>query len=218
MSWEKEKQIVIAAAQELSRKGLVIGTMGNVSLRIPGSGEAGLIAITPSNKYYDTLTADDIVVINSDGEVVEGKLKPSSEKMLHAGIYRKHPEINAVIHFHSQYSSTVAVSFNSIPPILEDQVICLGGEIRVADYAFSGSQELIDNAIAALDVNKAVILANHGALCIGHTMRDVFTNCEMLEKTALVYINAALLGKVNLLSASAIEKAKSLFNSGYGNQ
>jgi len=216
MNWKSEKQIVLDAAQELSRKGLVIGTMGNVSLRLPESKD-GLIAITPSNRYYESLTAEDIVIINLSGDVVEGRLKPSSEKMLHTGIYKKRPDINAIIHFHSLYSSTVAVSFKSIPPILEDQVICLGGEIRVSGYAFSGSIELDDNVIEALDDNKAVILANHGALSAGYTMREAFTNCEMLEKTAHVFINAALLDEVNRLSAAAIEKGRSLFNSGYGN-
>jgi L-fuculose-phosphate aldolase len=217
MNWKTEKEIVLNAAREMSQKGLVTGTMGNVSLRLHNSEGKELIAITPSNQYYTSLTVDDIVIINYAGEIIEGNLKPSTEKLLHARIYQKRQKVNAIIHFHSIFSSILSVAFKNIPPILDDQVICLGGEIQVADYAFSGSRELDANVIKALGDNNAVILANHGALSVGSSIRDAFTNCEMLEKTSQIYVNASTLGKVNKLSVEAIEKGRCLFNQGYGN-
>ena len=197
--WESEKKTVLETAQEMVQKGLVVGNMGNVSMRLVESSARELVAITPSGCYYDSLNPDDIVVVDFEGKRIEGKLKPSVETMLHIEIYRMRPKVNAIVHFHPIFSSVIAVMGVQIPAILDDQVVCLGGEIKVAEYAPFGSQEMVRNVVLALGARNAVIMANHGALSVGRDMRDALTNCEILEKTARVYVYALGLGKLNPL-------------------
>ena len=207
--WQEEKSVVLEAAQKMSACGLVVGTSGNISLRLPG--KRALLAITPSSLPYDTLDANDIQVADFNGEKVEGDLRPSMETMLHIGIYKARKDVNAVIHTHSVYASAAAVAGIEIPTVLEDQVACLGGEIKVARYAISGSHELVGSAIEALGDRNGVLLANHGAVGTGRTMREAFTACELIEKTAKVYLLVLSTGKVNLLPEKAITTLKSVY-------
>ncbi len=207
--WQEEKRNVLETALKMSVCGLVVGTAGNISVRLPG--RRPLLAITPSSMPYDTLTPDDIQIVDFDGEKVEGELRPSMETMLHAGIYKARKDINAVIHTHSVYASAVSAAGQEIPPILEDQVACLGGEIKLATYALSGSRELADAAVTALGDHNGVLLANHGAVGAGHTLRDAFTACELVEKTAKAYLLALSTGKVNRLPTAAVETLKAIY-------
>lgn len=209
--WQEEKRIVLEASQRMLEKGLVVGTFGNVSLRLRPEDDRELLAISPSQRYYDTLTTDDIQVIDFEGEPVEGDLIPSVETMLHVGIYRARRNVNAVIHTHSVFASAIAVAGLDIPAILDDQITFIGGEIKLAEYALSGSQELVENVLAALGERNAALLPNHGAVGIGRTMRDAFTTCELVEKTAKIYLSALALGKVNPLPAEAVEVEKAFF-------
>jgi L-fuculose-phosphate aldolase len=201
--WNTEREMVLKAAQQVAQKGLVIGTMGNVSMRLPAPGGGELLAITPSNSYYDTLILDDIIIVDFGGKRVEGTLEPSIETILHIEIYRVRNEVNAIVHSHSIFGSVAAVAGLDIPAILDDQLSCLGGEIKVARYAVPGSQNLVRNVVSALGPRNAVILANHGTLAVGRDMKEAFTNCEILEKTAKIYINALYAGNVNLLPSEA---------------
>ena len=198
--WEAEKKLVLKAALQMVEKGLVVGTAGNISMRISGSGRGGLVAITPSGCHYDLLKPKDMVIVDFNGERVQGKRKPSVETMLHIEIYKARQQVNAVVHAHPVFSSVIAVARQSIPPILDDQVVCLGGEISVADYAPSGSQEMVRNVVLALGSRNAVLMANHGALSVGKDIREAITNCEVLEKTAKVYVHALAIGKITPLS------------------
>ncbi len=209
--WQEEKKLVLEASQEMLKKGLVVGTSGNVSLRLPPEGSRQLLAITPNRRYYDLLTINDIQIIDFETEPVDGDLVPSVETMLHIGIYMARKNINAVVHTHSVFASAIAVAGLEIPAILDDQVNFIGGEVKLAKYALPGSQELVDNALMALGGRNAVLLPNHGVVGIGRTMRDAFTVCELAEKTAKVYLCALTLGKVNLLPTEAVEIEKAFF-------
>jgi len=209
--WQEARKTVIEAARRMSEKGLVAGTSGNISLRLPSDGKKHLMAITPTSRHYDTLKIDDIPIIDFNGKRVAGELPPSIETQMHIGIYRARKDVNAIIHTHSVFASAAAVAGIDIPPLLEDQVVYLGGEIKMADYAVSGSPELMTNAVAALGERNAVLLANHGAVGTGRTMRDAFTACELIEKTARVYFLALSAGKVNQLPEKAIAIQKELY-------
>ena len=210
--WREEKKMVLEAAQKMLEKGLVVGTAGNVSQRLPPEGGKELLAITPSSKHYDLLSVDDIQVIDFEAKPVEGDLPPSTETMLHICIYQARKNVNAVIHTHSVFASAIAVAGLDIPAILDDQVAFLGGEIKIAKHALAGSREQLENVLAALEDRNAVLLPNHGAVGIGPTMRDAFTACELIEKTAKIYLLALATGKVNLLPAEALEAKKALYN------
>lgn len=210
--WQEEKRLVLETAQKMAEKGLVVGTCGNVSLRLPPEGGRELLVITPTSRYYDLLTIDEIQVIDFEAEPVEGDLPPSIETMLHIGIYQTRKRVNAAIHTHSVFASAIAVAGLDIPPILDDQVTFIGGEIKLAQHALTGSDEMVTNVIAALENRNAVLLPNHGAIGVGRSLREAFNVCELIEKTAKTYYLALSLGKVHPMPDDALQAAKAFFN------
>jgi len=209
--WLEEKKMVLMTAREMATKGLVVGTSGNVSMRLPPENGRELLAITPTSRYYDLLAPEDIQVVDFEAEPVEGDLPPSVETMLHIAIYQKRRNIRAVVHTHSVYASAMAVAHQEIPPLLEDQMTIMGGEIRVARHAASGSEEQINYVLEVLEDRNAAILANHGAIGLGRSLREALTVCEMLEKTARICYLCLTMGKVNFLPAEAIQAGKAFF-------
>ncbi len=209
--WKEEKKLVLETSRKMLNKGLTVGTSGNVSLRLPSGDSRQLLAITPNRRPYDSLTIEDIPVIDFETEPVEGDLAPSVETMLHIGIYKVRKNISAVVHTHSVFASAFTVAGMEIPAILDEQVTLVGGEVKLAEYALPGSEELVENALSALGDRNAALLANHGVVGIGRTMADAFAVCELVEKTAKVYLCALTLGKVNPLPAGAVEVEKAFF-------
>jgi L-ribulose-5-phosphate 4-epimerase len=206
--WLEAKKLVLETSRLMLEKGLVVGTSGNVSLRLPPEGNRALLAITPTGRYYDTMGVDDIQILDFEAEPVEGDLPPSMETMLHIGIYRARKNVNAVVHSHSVYASAISVTGNGIPPILEDQVVFLGGQIKLAP---SGSEEMVSNVIDSLEDRNAVLLPNHGAIGVGFDAREALTAAELLEKTAKIYLLASSLGKVNPLPEEAVQAGRVFF-------
>lgn len=214
--WESEKEDVVKAAQRIASKGLVAGTSGNVSVRINDPQGKSLLAITPSSRAYESMTVDDIVVVDPEGKRVGEELTPSIETMLHVGIYRVRSKVNAIVHTHAVFSSAIAVARTEIPAILDDQIICIGGEIKVASYALPGSPELVANVIEALGPRNAVVLANHGALVVGRDMDEALMMCDLLEKTAQIYICVLSLNRVNEVPPEMAQMEKSFFSAIHG--
>jgi L-fuculose-phosphate aldolase len=212
MSWEEEKQEVVAACRRIVAVGLVAGASGNVSRRVEGADGAPLVAITPTRVPYHRLTADDVVVIDLEGDPVEGEDGvPSSETLVHLAAYRARADVGAVIHTHSIYASALSVAGLEIPPLFEEQVVFLGGSIPVAEYAIAGSQELADKACAALGEGNAVLLHNHGVVGVGADLEEAATACELVERLAQIYVLALGLGRVTPLPESTIEAEKKIF-------
>jgi L-fuculose-phosphate aldolase len=214
--WESEKKAVIEAAQEMARKGLVVGAAGNVSLRLKDSGGRELLAITPSGCRYESLKVDDIVIVDFGRQRVDGKLKASIETVMHIEVYKARKKVSAIVHAHPVFCSVIAVAGLEIPPLIDEQVTYIGGEVKVAEYAPPGTPELAKNAVLALGPRNAVILANHGALSVGRDLSEALTICELLENTARIYVCALGLGKVNLLPAEVVRLEKAFFTSIYG--
>lgn len=209
--WQKEKEMVVETCRKMVARGLVVGSSGNVSLRLPPEDGRELIAVTPTAKDYDLLSADGIQVIDFGAGPVEGDLPPSVETGLHISVYRARKDVGAVIHTHSVYASVMAVAGLGVPPILEDQVTYIGGEIGVTKYAPSGSQEMVESTISVLAEKNAVLLRNHGMVGVGRSIREAFTICELAEKAARVYWCARLMGMANPLPPEAVEACRDLF-------
>jgi L-fuculose-phosphate aldolase len=200
---QEAKRQVLDTARKMEAKGLVVGTSGNVSVRIP-DGKRQLLAITPTSRHYDTIGFNDIPIIDFEGKQVEGRLAPSVETPLHTGIYKARENVNAIIHTHSVYASAVSITGKNIPCILEDQVAFLGGEIKLSAYALSGTPALVNSVIDSLGGRSAVLLPNHGAIGTGRNMREAFTACELIEKTARIYLLALAAGAVNEVPPEAL--------------
>ena len=207
MEWENERRSVLDTAMRLLTHGLTIGTSGNVSQRVGPN----LVAITPSRRYYEDLLPEDIVVVDYEGEPVSGEGLPSSELMLHVGVYQARQDVGAVIHCHPPYATAAAVLGQPIPPILEDQMIFLGGQIEIAPHAVSGSSELAQVGVAALGDRNACLLANHGALVVGRDLRAAVYACDYLEKLALAYLWGSASRQLTPLSPEATAVTRVFF-------
>jgi len=210
-TWLIERSLVLEAALKLVEKGLVLGKAGNVSQRLKQPSGPDLLVITPTSRYYDSLAPEDMPVVDLDSRVVDGVLAPSSELKLHIAIYKAREDVGAVVHTHSIHASALAVAHLGIPAVLEEEVALLGGGINVAEYGASGSDELANNAVDALRDNDGVILANHGAVGVGRTLRGALDAAELIEKAAEVYLLARTTGSVKLLSVQSVAAAREVF-------
>lgn len=215
MDKEKAKaaqQEVCKTALDMYHSGMVSGTWGNISARI----DEEYMAITPSGMNYEGLCPDQMVIVNIDTLSYEGPLKPSIEAVVHAGIYKSRPEVNGIMHTHSTYALTVATARKEIPPICEDQVQILGGSIRVADYAKPGTKEMADACIKALDGRQGALIANHGAISCDVTLAKAFVASQIIEKTAMVYINSMAIGGPVEIPQKDIDFFSDFFRNKYG--
>ena len=178
------RESIVAMGKELIERKLVAGSWGNISVKLAD----GVYAVTPSGRGYANQKSEDIIIIDDACNTLDGGLTPSSESKLHTGIYNACPEAKAIIHTHSIYASALAAMRKPVPAIIEDIVQIIGGRVNCAEYALPGTQELADNAVAALNGRKAVLLANHGAVCWGKSLADALIVCEILEKAAQIAI------------------------------
>jgi ribulose-5-phosphate 4-epimerase/fuculose-1-phosphate aldolase len=190
------RKSIINVAGTLSAKGFFgteHGTAGNVSARV---GKEEMVAVTPTGRMYHELEPDDICIVDFDLNPVAGNLKPSLESSMHLCVYRKRPEVGAVLHTHQHYASVLSVLNLPIPPLFDEVTLYLGDDIDVVPYGLSGSPELMANVDAAVDNgSNAYVLQNHGALCLGETLEKAVRNAELLEKTAMVYYHALCTGR-----------------------
>ena len=135
--WQNQKRSVAETARKMAELGLVVGTAGNVSVRLGSESGRELMAVTPSGASYDGLTQDDIVVTDFEIEPVEGDLLPSSESLLHSGIYQRRPDVlRHRPHPFAVYSSVLAVSGIDLPLVIDEVVVYVGGAIKVSKYGF----------------------------------------------------------------------------------
>jgi L-ribulose-5-phosphate 4-epimerase len=186
--FEDVKKQVVKTAQQLTKKGFLIATGGNLSIRIPGK-EA--FAITPSNYDYMKMVPDDICILDYDLKALEGKRKPSVESAMHGAIYKTRPDVNAIVHTHQVYASALALINAPIPALFDEQARYLGRNVEIIPYAPSGTG-FLKNTIAShvKNHNNAFIMQNHGALCFGHDVERAAHNVEILEKCSLAYLLA----------------------------
>jgi L-fuculose-phosphate aldolase len=193
---------IVRLGIDLERIGILDLTAGNISARTG----ADAIAITPSGIPYGDTTPDDIVVCAlSDGAVIEGTCKPSSELAMHRAVYSARPETGAVVHTHSPYATTLAVLRKPIPAV--HYVISRLGtsEVPVVDYATYGTQELAENAFGGLTgTTKALLLANHGTLALGSDLAEAALNARVLEMLAATYWRALAVGSPFILADDEI--------------
>jgi len=169
--------------QELPRYNLVVWTMGNVSARDP---ETGLIVIKPSGVRFEHLTPENMVVVDLDGMVVEGDLKPSSDTASHCYIYREMPEVNGIVHTHSRYATAFAALGVPIPCFLTGMADEFGGEIPCGGFALIGGEEIGREVVSCLSGARspAVIMQNHGVFTIGKSAEAAVKAAVMAEDSA----------------------------------
>ena len=174
------RQQLVDYGRKLVSCGLVQGTWGNLSVRLD---EAHML-VTPSGIDYLTLSAGDMVKVNIHTLEYEGGLKPTSEKGLHAEVYRTRPEIGGVIHTHSKYCSVYAAAHMDLPVPAGDAACGFSNPVNLAKYALPGTKALIKNTAAAITDNYGAIMSNHGMIACGESLPHAFESCVKLEEFA----------------------------------
>jgi len=185
---DPHKKQIVDTAQALVRKGYLMATGGNLSLRIPGQ---NAFAITPSNYDYFKMTPEDVCLLDFELREIEGHLKPSVESGMHGAVYQIRPDVNAIVHTHQAYVSALTLIKAPIPALFDEQARFLGRGVDIIPYAPSGTGWL-RNTVAkhVKNHNNAFMMQNHGALVFGHDMERAVHNVEILEKCALAYLLA----------------------------
>jgi L-fuculose-phosphate aldolase len=189
---ENPEAAVLAAAKDMLRRGLVEGTAGNISARR----EDGNLVITPSSVDYRDMTLDDLVLVDPDGAVLaarEGR-SPSTEMKLHLACYKAFDDIGSVIHSHPVWATMFAIAHQPIPACIDEFAIYCGGEIRCTEYAASGTPEVGQNAVKALEGRAAALIANHGLVAVGARPDRVLHVTALVERTAQIVWGARALG------------------------
>ena len=182
------RQKLVDYGNKLVETGLVQGTWGNLSIRLNDK----YMLVTPSGLDYTRLTPADMVKVDLSTLKHEGGLKPTSEKGLHAAIYRERPAVNAIVHTHSRYCSMFAAAHAELPVEDAEAQKVFGTSIGLAKYAKAGSDKLAKYTAAALGRNFGALMSNHGMVTCGADMESAFANCQLMEKTAEVYIESRL--------------------------
>ncbi len=182
------KEQLVSSTQELTRKGFLMATGGNISIHPANS---DVFAITPSNFDYMKMRAENVCLLDMSMDPVEGDLKPSVEAGMHCAIYKARPDVHAIVHTHQVYASALALIKAPIPALFDEQVRFLGRSVEIIPYAPSGTS-MLSNTVAKHvgGHNNAFLMQNHGALVFGHDMERAIHNVEILEKCSLAYLIA----------------------------
>ena len=185
-NYDTVRQQVIDYTGKLAHDGFLKGTGGNVSIRVPGE---NILAITPSNRDYLSLTVDDICVYSFEQEQIQGELKPSIEMSFHIAVYQVRSDVGCVMHTHQEFASALSLINKPIPALFDEQVRFLGRSVEIVPYRPSGTGMLVKQVAKTVKNNhNAYIMKNHGALCLGPTPERTYHNVLLLEKAALSYL------------------------------
>jgi L-fuculose-phosphate aldolase len=189
---QETKEMVLWTAKEMLRTNLVEGTAGNLGARLPD----GNAVLTPSSLDYMEMTLNDLVVTDLDGNVLEGERGPTTEKALHLSALRMHDDIDATMHCHAKFATMFAVTRQPIPAVIEEVVVFIGGDVEVADYRTTGTDELAEEVAKHVEDRAAVLMANHGLFAVGKTPKDVLHIASLVERTAEIVWGARQIGEV----------------------
>ena len=210
---ERLKEELLRLHLELPKYHLVVWTGGNVSIRDP---ESGLVLIKASGIRYDDLRAEHMVVVDLDGKVVEGSLKPSSDTASHLWVYRHRTDINGVVHTHSRYATAFAAVGKSIPVYLTAQGDEFGCDIPCAGFALIGSDEIGKQILEHIGQSTAVLLKNHGVFTIGKTGEAAVKSAVMVEDVAATVWLALQIGTPEAIPPEDVEKLHDRYIHLYG--
>lgn len=209
----KERKLVVEFGRKMVSGGLTTGSGGNLSLL---GRSQGLVAITPSGVDYFEMTPGQVVLVDLEGNTVDGPGRPSSELGFHLALYRERPEAAAVVHTHSPYATTLACLNWELPPA-HYLVGFAGPKVPLAPYHTYGTPELAQAVAETMRGYNAALLANHGLVALGPSLPRAFAVAEEVEFAARVYYQAKAVGRPKILSAKQMDEVLVKF-ADYGRQ
>ncbi len=181
---------VLATAKRMLADGLVEGTSGNISGRL----DRDRVCLSPSSVPYDTMTLEDLVIVDLDGAVLEGTRSPTTEKDLHLGALGRYPELGSVIHTHAVYATMFALAHEPVPAVIEEVVVYVGGDVACCEYKGTGTAELGDEVAGHLAERGAALLANHGLVTCASTPAKALHIAALVERTAQIVWGTRAMG------------------------
>lgn len=211
--YEAARESVITYSRAMLADDLAKGTFGNVSVRV----SEDRIAVTPSGVDYPTMKTADVPIVDLDGNVVDGALKPSSESPMHRAIYAKRADVKAIVHTHSPYATVYSILGRPVPAV-HYVVGRLGGNVIpvTKQYELFGSKELAEQVVETLgDVYNGVLLRNHGTVAVGPNLKKAYNRALTIESMAQLAYMSQTLGQPNILNDSQMSQAIQKFG-GYG--
>jgi len=206
MTAQKAKEQVLQVTKRCYDEKLMAGTSGNVSVLADG----GLLVITPGSVDYSGMTADDIIVLDLHGKVIDGIHGPSSEWRMHAEIYKSFPHVKAVVHTHSPYATSFSVLGEAVPVILNEMIPFIGGDLPVSAFACPGTAEVGMNAVESLKGRCACLMQNHGVLAVGKDLQKAYFNAIYAEDAAKIYHMAKSIGTPMVLTDEQQEQIRAV--------
>lgn len=212
---EKLRQIVCELHAELPHNNLVAWTSGNISARDPDS---NLVVIKPSGIKFPDLRPENMVVVNIDGQIVEGSYKASSDTASHCYIYRHMPNVNGIVHTHSRFATAFATHGRSIPCITTAMGDEFGGDIPCGGFALIGGQEIGQIVVETLQGSRspACLLQSHGVFTVGTTAEKAVKAAVMTEDNAAIAWASLLMGTPLTLAPNDIDKLYDRYQNVYG--
>lgn len=185
--FENEKRLIIDTCKQMQTLGYFIGTWGNISMRVENC-----IIVTPSRVSYNNMDVSDMIVLDMDGNKIEGYRNPTSEKEVHRQIYLKRPDLNAIIHTHTEKCMAVSATNNKeVPCLVEEMSQLLGGTIPLTDHYVPAEQheQLGLAAAEAIKGANGVILRNHGGVACGKNMEEAVLAVKVMEKSCGIFLS-----------------------------
>lgn len=193
------EQIVDIGARLYSR-GYVVAADGNISVRLGD----GTILTTPSGLCKGTLEPGQLILVDADGEVLEGSLKPSSEIKMHLEAYRRRPDINAIVHAHPPISTGFSCAGEPLDKAILAEVILTLGCVPIARYGTPSTEQVAESIRELIAVHDGILLANHGALTVGPDLMNAYFKMETIEHFAKISLVTRILGRENVLTAEKV--------------
>ncbi len=203
----QEKEQVVRYGKKLIDRRLTTGSGGNISVC---NREKNLVAISPSGLDYYETTPEDIVILDIDGNLVEGKHRPSSEAGMHLAFYKNRADVSGIVHTHSKFATAIACMGWELPAV-HYLIGMAGHRVRCTGYATYGSDELAKKALETIGDSNAVLLANHGLIALGGDVDRAFSTAEHLEFVSEVYYLTKTLGTPNILSDEDMDEVMKKF-------
>ena len=210
---EATRQELLELHLELPKNGLVTWTGGNVSIRHV---ETGYVVIKPSGVRYEKMRPEHMVVVDLDGKVIEGDLKPSSDVVSHLYIYRHRPDLNGIVHTHSPFATAFAALGREIPVYLTSQADEFGGPIPCGGFALIGGEEIGRVVVDTIGSSPAVLLKNHGVFTVGQTGEAAVKAAVMVEDVARTVWYALQIGQPEEIPPDLVEKLHHRYTNIYG--
>lgn len=206
--FEQEKSDMIKAGMKMDRYGLIALSGGNVSMRMP----SGEILITPSGMIYEDMEPEDVLVMDIDGNVIEGTRKASSDTDGLLYIYKHREDVNAVIHTHQPYATAIGLITDEFEVNLTTLANACGGNVKVTPFSSAGSVDMGIDTVDNLGNSLAVILANHGVMAVGKTLKQALCAAVYLEEAAKTYLAAKSVGEPKKMTIEQVTQAVELFH------